>query len=123
MWLYVDTVAGIIKENTLRMSLLNYYGVRPLIGTAALLLIPFLAMQFQVPVYDPGQGVDGVNWSLGDFVIMGILLFVTGLAIEVVLRNVGRHKALIALAIALVFIVVWVHLAVGIVDSWPLAGS
>jgi uncharacterized protein YybS (DUF2232 family) len=79
-----------------------------------LLLIPLVAMQF----------TDEVDWDLFDFTIMGILLLITGLSIEFVLRTF-RHlqeRVLIAVAILIVFFLVWAELAVGILGS-PWAGS
>lgn len=79
-----------------------------------LLLIPLVAMQF----------TDEVDWDLFDFTIMGILLLITGLSIEFVLRTF-RHlqdRILIAGAILIVFFLVWAELAVGIFGS-PWAGS
>src|SRR5690606_16550958 len=47
------------------------------IGTLSLLMIPWIAMFF----------TDSVQWSVIDFVIMGILLFSTGLAYVLVTRQ------------------------------------
>ena len=79
-----------------------------------LLLVPFIAMQFSTTV----------NWSLFDFIIMGVLLFLAGGMIEVVLRRVrSRDNRLVLLAIiVLLFLLVWAELAVGIFGS-PFAGS
>ncbi|RIA09539.1 hypothetical protein OE09_1377 [Flavobacteriaceae bacterium MAR_2010_72] len=85
-----------------------------LLAVPALLLIPFIAMQFS----------DEVAWSGFDFVVMGILLLVTGLLCELVLRKVTKtnHRILICLGILLLFLLVWAEMAVGIFGS-PLAGS
>jgi hypothetical protein len=81
---------------------------------AFLLLIPLLAMQF----------TDEVNWTLSDFVIMGILLLGTGLMCELVLRNIKnfeRRFILIAIILVVLFLI-WAELAVGIFGT-PFAGS
>lgn len=85
-----------------------------LIVVAILLLIPLIAMQFNTEV----------DWDLRDFIIMGILLFVTGMGIEFVLRKTGSVKTrLIAVgAILLLFLLIWAELAVGIFGT-PFAGS
>ena len=63
-----------------------------------------------------GSGVDGEgwNWKLGDFIVMGVLLFGTGLALDFAVRKltnpVYRVFAVIAIVVALVLI--WVELAV-----------
>ncbi len=83
--------------------------------TAALLLaLPLIAMQF----------TSEVKWTLSDFVIAGILLFGTGLTLELVLRKVKQTSTRIALcaAIILALLVVWAELAVGIFGT-PFAGS
>ena len=52
-----------------------------------ILFIPLLAMQF----------TEEVNWDLPDFVVAGVLLFGTGLLLEVVLRKAKKSKYLIAI--------------------------
>lgn len=85
-----------------------------LLTAALLLLIPFIAMQF----------TDEVNWTLSDFVVMGILLLGAGLACELVLRGVKNfERRLIMIAVILgVFFLIWGELAVGIFGT-PFAGS
>lgn len=79
-----------------------------------LLLIPFIAMQF----------TSDVNWSLSDFIIMGMLLLLTGATIELVLRKVKKmeHRIALCAAILITFFLIWVELAVGIFGT-PFAGS
>ena len=81
---------------------------------ALILLMPLIAMQF----------TSDVQWSLTDFVAMGILLLGTGLSCELVMRKVKKvgHRIVICGAILLVFFLIWVELAVGIFGT-PLAGS
>lgn len=84
-------------------------------GTIAVLLsIPFIGMQIS----------EGIDWSLLDFVVMGILLSIVGLAIEVVLRKVQRfdYRLMMIIAIILSFLLIWAELAVGIFGS-PFAGD
>jgi hypothetical protein len=79
-----------------------------------LLLIPFLAMQF----------TNEVTWSVMDFVMAGILLLGTGLAIEYVLRKVKntKHHIIICSLILLALLLLWLELAVGIFGT-PIAGD
>ena len=79
-----------------------------------LLLIPFVAMQF----------TNEVNWNIADFIIMGILLLVTGLICELVLRRVKSltNRILICGIVLFALFLVWVELAVGIFGT-PFAGS
>lgn len=81
---------------------------------AVLLLIPFIGMQFS----------NDVNWSVFDFVVAGGLLTITGFAIDFVIRktkSVNRRFLLIS-AIALLFLLIWIEIAVGLFGS-PIAGS
>ena len=70
-----------------------------LLAILTLLLIPYVAMKFTTEV----------NWSLGDFVVMGAMLLVTGLAIEVSLRFFETTWSRIAAVAAVVFgfVMVW----------------
>lgn len=85
-----------------------------LITVVILLLIPFAAMQF----------TDEVNWSIGDFAVMGVLLLGTGLLCELVLRKVNsiKYRIVICGIILFFFILVWSELSVGIFGT-PFAGS
>jgi hypothetical protein len=79
-----------------------------------LLLVPLIAMQF----------TNEVNWTLSDFVVMGILLLGTGLLCELVLRKVKKikYRTAIVVAILVAFLLIWMELAVGIFGT-PFAGS
>ena len=79
-----------------------------------LLFIPLLAMQFS----------SEFNWTIFDFIIMGILLLVTGISCEMVLRKVTRlrHRIVACLVIIVVFFIIWAELAVGIFGAL-LSGS
>lgn len=79
-----------------------------------LLLIPLVAMQF----------TSEVNWTLGDFVVAGVLLLGTGLAIELVIRMVKNkeNRILVIIGILIALLLVWIELAVGIFGT-PFAGS
>lgn len=85
-----------------------------LLTATFLLLLPLIAMQF----------TNEVNWSASDFIIMGVLLFGTGLLCELVLRKVKKteHRIAICGAILLALFLIWAELAVGIFGS-PFAGS
>ena len=94
------------------MRLKNY--IRPAIAAALILLIPLIAIQF----------TEEVQWELGDFIIMGILLYGTGLAIELVNtrpQNI-RKRAAYSFVILAIFFLIWAELAVGVFGS-PFAGS
>lgn len=86
-----------------------------ILGTAsALLFIPLMAMQFTTEV----------NWTVSDFVVAGILLFGTGLLIEVAFRKVKKLNVrwFVILGILVVLFLVWAELAVGVFGT-PFAGN
>lgn len=82
--------------------------------TAAILLLPFLAMQFT------GE----VNWGAFDFVVAGVLLAGTGLAylLSTMKMSSSRCRLAIGAVLAVVLLLVWAELAVGIIGT-PFAGS
>jgi hypothetical protein len=123
IWMFVETSVGIARENmmSLNTQAVTKSIVHALIGTGALLLIP-LALQLTI-----GTGVDGqgFNWKPNDFVAMGVLVFCAAFGVDVAARRIAgtRSRYAAVAAIVLLFLLVWIHLAVGIVDSWPFAGS
>ena len=76
-----------------------------LLAVPALLLIPYIAMRY----------TDEVNWTLLDFIVMGLMLLITGVGIEVALRIVKTTWIRVAAVAAVLFgfVMVWgalVHL-------------
>jgi hypothetical protein len=79
-------------------------------GTAvALILLPFVAMQF----------TKQVNWTAADFAVFGLMLLCVGIPLELAARFVRNRAYVAAAALALLgaFLVTWANLAVGIVGS------
>ncbi|TGE14542.1 hypothetical protein E5J99_15885 [Hymenobacter elongatus] len=74
-----------------------------------LLLIPLVAMQFTKEVV----------WDLFDFAVAGTLLFGTGLTYEVVASKGGNtaYRVAVGAAVAVVLLLVWTNLAVGLIGS------
>lgn len=86
-----------------------------ILAALALLLVPFFAMQFHV---------DGWDWHVTDYAIMAVLLAGAGCGLAAATNTaIPRRSRLIGLAVVGLLCILYVHLAVGIVDSWPLAGS
>lgn len=83
--------------------------VRPVLVTAALLMLPLLAMQF----------VEGEGWSLFDFAFVGTFLFGATLAYEMASRKEGSAAYRIALGVALAsaFFLIFVSQGVSIIGS------
>lgn len=76
-------------------------------GTAVVLLVlPWLAMQFTAEV----------SWDLGDFVVFGAMLALACGTFEGIVRLTADRlvRGWAGTAIALVFLLVWAELAVGI---------
>lgn len=85
-----------------------------LLSAFILLIIPYIAMQFD----------SGVNWNIFDFIVIGILLCSTGLLIEITIRKFNNIKTrvIICFSILFLFFLIWAELAVGIIGT-PFAGS
>jgi hypothetical protein len=80
-------------------------------GTAAALLaLPFVAMQLQAP---------GVYWTLSDFIIFAVMIALVGIPMEIIARSSSSwsYRGGAALALLSAFLTVWANLAVGIVGS------
>ena len=79
-----------------------------------LLLIPLLGNFFS----------DEVNWSLFDFLVMGIILLTFGILINIIIDKLKKRsfKVLFIIVTLLVFALIYLELAVGIFGS-PFAGS
>lgn len=88
--------------------------IRVALVTVLLLLVPFIAMQFT------GE----VNWDETDFIVMGTLLFSTGLILELVMKkfNNSTTQIIAGLIVVAVFLLIWAELAVGVFGT-PWAGS
>lgn len=97
----------------LQQSVTKKIGIVVLV-TAAILLLPFIAMQFT------GE----VNWSTFDFVVAGVLLAGTGLAYVLATMKMSSARSRLAIggALAVALLLIWAELAVGIVGT-PFAGS
>lgn len=79
---------------------------RVALTTMVLLLVPFVAMQFTAEV----------NWGPGDFLVAGWLLFAAGTVYSLASPRItgARGRVVLASAVLLGLIVVWVELAVGL---------
>jgi hypothetical protein len=82
--------------------------IRVALITAAILMIPFVAMRF----------TNEVNWDETDFIVMGTMIFVTGLMLNLIMRKAGKYRIYAALVIVFLFLWLWVELAVGLFTQW-----
>lgn len=88
-------------------------------ATGLILLLPLLAMVFDLKPPDPGSSAegsaDGVNWTVGDFVVAGTLLFGMGSLFILAARRVPRnYRVAVGIAVAVALLYVWAELAVGV---------
>jgi cell division protein FtsW (lipid II flippase) len=88
--------------------------IRIVLGTALILLVPLVAMQF----------TDEMNWNWFDFAVVGVLLIGTGLMYQLATRKGSDFKCRAAVGVVLVaaLLVVWAELAAGVFGT-PVAGS
>lgn len=109
LWMFVETSAGIMRENITNIIMQNKNIIYLALGTAFILLLPLLAMLF----------TDQVVWDLSDFIVAGALIFGTGLAYELVAKRGGTmaYRVAVGIALAAAFLLVWINLAVGIIGS------
>ncbi|SDB23411.1 hypothetical protein SAMN03097699_0222 [Flavobacteriaceae bacterium MAR_2010_188] len=118
IFLFRPAIAGNINHltNTNAMDITNQNKrlITILASAVALLLIPLIAMNFS----------NEVNWSIFDFVVMGILLIGTGLGLEFILRKIKtlRYRIIFGIALFVVLFIVWAELSVGIFGT-PFAGT
>ena len=80
-----------------------------ILAIVSLLLIPLIAMQF----------TSEVNWSLGDFIFMGVLLSSIAIMYEIGARVSSNtaYRTGFGLALLAGFLIIWINLAVGIIGS------
>jgi len=85
-----------------------------LIGSGALLLVPFIGSQFS----------QEINWSGFDYIVAAILLGTTSVVLDFVLTKAKNKQSRWAwgIAVVLALALVWAELAVGVFGT-PLAGS
>lgn len=85
-----------------------------LIGSGALLLVPFIGSQFS----------QEVQWSGFDYMVAAILLGGTSFVLDFVLAKAKNKQTRWAwgILVLLALVLVWAELAVGVFGS-PLAGS
>lgn len=94
-----------MKQKTTDVIFQNSVFVWVATATAAVLLIPLIAMQVSPEV----------RWDLKDFAVMGLLLFGSGSLFVLVARRVPRRRrVIIGVMIVMAFLYVWAELAVGV---------
>ena len=79
------------------------------LATSSILMVPLVAMLF----------TNEVNWKLSDFIVMGSLLFGTGLAFVLISRILDdiAYRAAVGISVVAGLLLIWMNLAVGIIGS------
>ncbi len=128
IWIFFETLVGVIRENTTHMPELGKAILRAALVALGLLMAPLVASRL----------VDGWNWPFGAFVFAYVLFFGTALAYGLIARKMTAwsYKAGVGLALVAGFALGWsnmVHvsdsenpanllyfsvLAVGVVGAW-----
>lgn len=109
LWMVADTLSAGARERVASMAAGSHGIVRVALGTALLLLVPFVAMQV----------TDEVQWSPLDFAFMGAILFGTGVAYQRIARHArsATYRLAVGIALAGAFFLVWTNAAVGIIGE------
>lgn len=107
--MFIETSAGIIRENITFIIMQSKNSIRITLATAFILLLPLLAMQF----------TDEVVWNLTDFAVAGTLLIGTGLVYALVARkgSTVAYRVAVGIVVAASLLLVWMDLAVGTEDD------
>lgn len=116
---FAETSAGIIRENLAHMTIQTKNYLRWVVITALFLAVPALAMALGLGIPDPGSGTESLNWGPMDFAIVGVLVLGSGLLYEYVssrLGGSGTHRAAAGIAVLAGVGLIWVNVAVGMMD-------
>ena len=111
LWMFVETGAGIMRENGRSIVMQNKSIVRIALVTGCILLVPLLGNLFM-----------GWNWPTYAFPFWGALLFGTGLTYELIARKRGAivYRVAVGVACATGFVLFWINAAAGIIGDGPV---
>jgi hypothetical protein len=105
-----ELLSTALKERSTMVAKNPYRAVAGVaLGTAFILLLFFVLTRI----------TDEMNWSLFDFAFAGAFIFGTGLTYVLVTRKAGTmaYRFAVGMALAAVFILIWVNLGVGVIGS------
>jgi len=111
VWMFVETSAGILRENGRTIVMQNKSIVRIALVTGCILLVPLL-----------GNLLMGWHWHPIAFPLWGALLFGTGLTYELIAKKGGTiaYRAAVGIACATGFVLVFINAAAGIIGDGPV---
>jgi hypothetical protein len=92
LWIFCETLGGIVMENIMRMDQLGKTMLRVALVALGLLMVPLVASRL----------VDGWNWPARAFVIVYVLFFGTGMAYALIARRMGAWSYKVGVGVALV---------------------
>ena len=99
LWMFCETLGGIVMENVTRMNQLGKTMLRVALVSLGLLMVPLVASRL----------VEGWNWPAGAFVRVYLLFFATGMAYALIARKMGAwsYKAGVGVALVAGFALGW----------------
>ena len=108
VWIFCETLGGIVMENIMRMDQLGKTMLRVALGALAVLMVPLVASQF----------FEDWHWGAGGFVMVYFLFFGTGMAYALIARRMGAwsYKAGVGVALVAGFALGWSNM-VQVADS------
>jgi hypothetical protein len=108
LWTFFETLVGIIRESTTRMTQMSKTILRVALVALGLVMVPLVASRV----------VEGWNWPPGAFVRVYFLFFVTGMIYALIARRMGAwtYKAGVGLALVTGFALGWSNM-VQVADS------
>jgi hypothetical protein len=108
VWVFCETLIGIVKENMMRTSPMRKTVVRVALVALGLLMVPLVASRL----------VEGWNWPPSAFVFVYFLFFATGMAYALIARRMGEwtYKAGVGVALVSGFAMGWSNM-VQVADS------
>jgi len=92
VWIFCETLGGIVMENITRMNQLGKTTLRVALVALGLLMVPLVASRL----------VPGWNWPPRAFVVVYVLFFATGMAYAVIARRMGAWSYKAGVGVALV---------------------
>jgi hypothetical protein len=111
LWMFVETSAGIIKENGRSLIMQNKSILRIALVTGCILLVPLMGNLFM-----------GWNWPPYAFAFWGAVLFGAGLMYELIAGKGGTIacRAAVGIACATGFVLLFINAAAGIIGDGPI---
>jgi hypothetical protein len=92
LWIFSETLVGIVRENISHMNQLAKTMLRVALGALAVWMVPVVAAQF----------VKDWHWGVGGFVRVYVLFFLTGMVYAVIARKMGAWAYKAGVGVALV---------------------